>query len=445
MKLETFLIAALLGLAACSSDDDKATDAGGEPGESSSDAGQDMPKDPEACRGFSIEGLVYSPGGSVLPNKCEPFHPTRNNPYAVRCVDAWPWYKTQFPGDDFCILPPPPEMGVQFGVHPQGKQWFEQVSKGDLSGYENLSDEWLMDDGEEEQRNYQTSIDNPSASNYYRAYARMRPGSHHMIVSSEMSGTAETWAPGGPSFTALSLPGAQRPDENTPKSLDKPGEDSGLYNRLPANAPAVFNMHHFNASGRQILKETWTNLWWETDSTIELKPIFGLDFGQTRGLAVQPGETVDLHYSWNITSPFRWVTAFGHRHAWTTNFSAWIEDPDGSTSVVYRSLDWFDEPTYRYDSLTMNPPGNASENDGAASGVLMVQPGQKVHFNCHIEYTDERAKSEGAPLPATNGVLRFANEAFTAEMCILFGSTTDVQLIAPAPDTSPLPDFATNP
>ena len=82
----------------------------------------------EDCRGFSFDGLVYSPGGDVLPNKCMPFHPTTNNPYAVRCVDAWPWYATEFPGDDFCILPPDPDKGVQYGVHPQGREWFAQVS-----------------------------------------------------------------------------------------------------------------------------------------------------------------------------------------------------------------------------------------------------------------------------------------------------------------------------
>jgi hypothetical protein len=70
-------------------------------------------------------------------------------------------------------------------------------------------------------------------------------------------------------------------------------------------------------------------------------------------------------------------------------------------------------------------------------------PGQKLHFNCHIEYTDARAKAEGAPMPSEIGQLRFANEAFTAEMCILFGSTAAVKLAAPAVDTSPLPAFAT--
>jgi len=400
--------------------------------------------DPAACRGFSFEGLKYSPGGDVLPNKCMPFHPTTNNPYAVRCVDAWPWYKTKYPGDQFCILPPPPDKGVQYGVHPQGKKWFEQVSAGDMSGYDNLSTEWTMEDGEEEQKNYLTSATNPMPANYYRSYARMRPGSHHMIVSSEMSGTMEAWSAGGPGLAALQLPGAQRPDENSPKSMDKPMEDKGLYNRLPANAPVMFNMHHFNASGQTILKEAWTNLWWESDATIELKPIFGLELSQTASLAVQPGQTVDLHYSWNITRPFRWVTAFGHRHAWTTNFSAWLENPDGKLDIIYQSLNWMDEPTYRYDSVTMNPvPAAAQRTDGAASGVVMVKAGQKLHFNCHIEYTDERAAKENAPKPGEIGTLRFANEAFTAEMCILFGSTTDVQLIGPSKNTTPLPEFAT--
>jgi hypothetical protein len=77
--------------------------------------------------------------------------------------------------------------------------------------------------------------------------------------------------------------------------------------------------------------------------------------------------------------------------------------------------------------------------------VLNVQAGQKIHFNCHIEYTDERAKAEGAPMPAEIGTLCFANEAFTAEMCILFGSTTNVQLLGPQRATTPLPDFATLP
>ncbi|MET0388872.1 MAG: hypothetical protein ABW321_23065 [Polyangiales bacterium] len=420
--------------------------AGGAP-TAAAGSGAAAPTNPADCQGFSFEGLKYSPGGTVLPNKCEPFHPTTNNPYAVRCTDAWPWYKTKFPGDNFCILPPPPDKGVQYGVHPQGAKWFEQVSTGDMSGYEGVSDEWTMEDGEEEQANYQTSATNTEERNYYRAYPRMRPGSHHMIVSSQSQVAMETWGPGNDTgLGALSLPGAQRPDENAPKSLEKPGEDKGLYSRLPVQAPVVFNMHHFNASGQQILKEAWTNLWWEDDATIELKGILGLEFTQVATMAIQPNTVVDYHYSFGITQPIRLVTAFGHRHAWTSNFSTWIEKPDGKLDIVYQSFHWLDEPTYRYDSVTQNPvPAIATQTDGASTGVLTLQPGEKLHFNCHIEYTDQRADSEMAPKPAQIGTLRFANEAFTAEMCILFGSTAATSLGTPGIDTSPLPEFALDP
>jgi hypothetical protein len=403
-------------------------------------------ENPENCRGFSFDGLKYSPGGDILPNTCEPFHPTTNNPYAVRCIDAWPWYSTQYPGDQSCILPPPPDKGIQYGVHPQGVDWFEQVSNGDMSGYENPGDAWIMQDGEEEEANYFTTAPNPQDSNYYRNYARMRPGSHHMIVSTNDGTKAVgTWGPGSPDglFGGTGLPGAQRPDENTPKSLAKPGEDNGLYAVLPANPGVTFNMHHFNAAGQAILKEAWTNLWWEDEATVRVHGILGLELLQTATLSVAPNTSQDLHYSWNITEPIRLVTAFGHRHAWTTNFSSWVEKPGGELEIIYQSFDWFDEPTYRYDSITMNPPpAPEMRTDGASSGVRMLNAGEKLHFNCHIEFTDERAQAEGAPSPSEIGTLRFANQAFTAEMCILFGSTAAVRLPTPSADPSPLPEFA---
>ncbi len=406
-----------------------------------------------SCEGFPVQGAMFSPGGDVLPNTCMPFHPTTNNPYAVRCVDAWPWYKTQYPGDQYCILPPPPDKGVQYGVHPQGDQWYAQVSTGDMSGYENLGDDWLMNDGEEEQANYETKAPTTEDHNFYRSYARMRAGSHHMIINSDPSKPGnETWVPvaaGGlldaaAGLTLLALPGAQRPDENRPPSLVKPPEDAGHFRVLPAAAKITFNMHHFNAQGKAILKEAWTNLWWEDDASVPVHGMRGLEIGQVLTMAIPPGATQDYHYSWNITEPVRLVEAFGHRHAWTTNFSAWVEMADGKNEIVYQSFYWLDEPTYRYDTVTMNPaPAPENRADGAHSGVRTLMPGQKLHFNCHIEFTPERAASENAPQPADIGTLGFSNEAFTGEMCILFGSTAAVQMPAPVVDLTPLPSFAT--
>ena len=400
--------------------------------------------------GLQLDGMMYSPGGTLLPFPCEPFHPTFNNPYAVRCIDAWSWYETQFPGDEFCILPPEPGKGIQVGVHPQGVQWYAQVSAGDLNGYQGVAGEFLMDPGDEEERNYITSTPNKEEIKYYRSNVRMRAGSHHMIVSgSSASGQQrEAWARGaggiGLGGGSTSLPGAQRPDENVPKTLDKPAEDKGLYSVVEADQDVTFNMHHFNSTEQTTLKEAWINLWFEEDATIRVRGIFGMPISQAISTFAQPGQVVDKHYSFPINTEMRVLQLFGHRHVWTTNFSAWVERSSGEQEIVYQSFDWFDQPTYRYDSITGNPtPAPEQLIDGGHSGALVLQPGERLHFNCHINYTDERAAEEEAPTPASIGSLRFANQAFEGEMCILFGSTAGEAIGTPAADTGPLPSFAT--
>lgn len=400
----------------------------------------------DACRGFELEGLVYSPGGDVLPNKCEAFHPTLNNPYAVRCVDAWPWWKTEFPGDSFCILPPPPDKGIQIGHHPQGEgdAWIDAVSKGDMSAYENPPQDWTLEPGGEEERNILITHSNMGGK-YYRVYSRMRGGSHHMIVSTAEAANTFTWTLGSPDglFSGTSIPGAQRPDENLPQSFSPPAEDEGLYREIPERATVQYNMHHFNSTDKRILKEAWQNLWWADKPTTLVNQINGLPLLQAVGTFAQPGEVVDMHYAIPALDELRVLGVFGHRHAWTTNFSAWVERAAGQPpEIIYQSFDWFDEPTFNYSSQIMNPqPLTATRTDGGYTGILTLQPGETLHFNCHIEYTDERAREEGSPVtPAQNGPLRFANEAYNAEMCILFGAA--VGNYGSAEQQGPPPDFA---
>jgi hypothetical protein len=400
----------------------------------------------EQCRGFEFKDIKYSPGGDVPPNKCEAFHPTLNNPYTVRCIDVWPWYKTKYPSDNYCILPPPPDKGIQIGHHPQGQgdAWFKAVSTGDMSGYENVPADWTLAPGGEEERNINITHTNP-AGNYYRIYSRMRSGSHHMIPSTTVGGSAGTWGPGSPDglFTGTGFPGAQRPDENTPQSPTIPKEDEGLYRQFPANATVVYNMHHFNSTDKEILKEVWQNIWWTDNAKTLVSQLTGLPATQVAGVFANPGEIVDMHYASTPAAPVRVLDLFGHRHAWTTAFTAWVESNGKPPEIVYQSLNWFDEPTYTYNSEAKNPaPAPEKHSDGGKTGLLMLNAGDRLHFNCHIEYTDERAMSENSPVkPAANGPLRFSNQAFNAEMCILFGSSVgDVGLLE---QLGPPPDFAT--
>jgi hypothetical protein len=343
-------------------------------------------------------------------------------------------------------LPPPPDKGVQFGHHPQGEgnAWFDAVSKGDMSGYENPPAGWTMDPGGEEERNILIKHTN-AAGKYYRVYSRMRGGSHHMIVSSTEGATTFQWGPGGADglFTGTGIPGAQRPDENAPQSLAVPDEDKGLYREIVANATVQYNMHHFNSTDKPILKEAWQNLWWQDNPTTAVNMITGLPVVQVVGTFANPGEIVDMHYATTAPEKVRVLGLFGHRHAWTTVFTAWVERASApQPEIVYQSYDWFDEPSFNYNSQVQNPvPAPMAKTDGGHSGILMLEPGDKLHFNCHIEYTDARAKSENSPVtPAQNGPLRFANQAFNAEMCILFGAAIGNN--GQPEQLGPPPDFA---
>lgn len=59
------------------------------------------------------------------------------------------------------------------------------------------------------------------------------------------------------------------------------------------------------------------------------------------------------------------------------------------------------------------------KRDGAASGLLMLGRNDALHFECNIENDSPRA-------------LRFADEAVTGEMCLMFGAYTGA-----APCTTP--------
>jgi hypothetical protein len=416
-----------------------------------------------ACQGFSLDGLHYSPGGSTLPNKCAPFDATTNNPYAVRCIDAMPAYKTSYPGDEYCILPPPPDQGTQVGYHPQGAAYWQQMWAGDFSGYEHLSPDWALQPNTEVTQNYRNIATNPDAHDYYRTYFRMRTGSHHAIITANDNSTPipEGWvalptagAEASPALFDNSegkllsvLGGQQRPADGAPATLEKPPEDSGYYLEWPASPAVVFNLHYINAGSTPVLREGWVNLWWETDARVLESWYMGMPSTEPKDLAVAPGGVLDYHASWTVPSgsSIRLVSAFGHRHFWTTNFSSWIERTgSGPQEPIYQSFDWANMPSYRYDSLEKNPPPDAAMHvDGAASGLLTLNPGDKLHFNCHIEYTDARAATDSsAPSPEANGTLYFKNETFKAEMCIQFGISTG-NLGFPSTDSTPVPSFAT--
>jgi hypothetical protein len=389
----------------------------------------------EACMGFPLVGLMYSPGGSALPNKCAPFNPFTNNPYAIRCIEAMPHFETPYAGDEFCILPPAPDKGFQVGVHPQGwSQYWQKMWAGDYSDYSDPAKtaDYELAAGGETVQSYTSGVDATAGTHFYRVNFRGRYGSHHTNL--HFTGapfSQESW-PEIPDFLGdLGLGGVeiartQRPNSDTPLAvLEIPAEERGLGYALPPETGEVsFQMHHFNATGAPILRELWVNAWYIPAAEVTTLP---RNSAFPVGVEYPPNQVIDNEGVATANGETRILSMYGHRHAWTPRFHAWVVRA-GSTerTLVYDSYDWFDMPTFSYNSSTANPAPGLDGVDGAFSGPLMMQAGDALHFNCHADTTAGRAAELGVDPPTTT--LRFANEAFTAEMCVLRTMTTGTPL-----------------
>lgn len=379
------------------------------------------------CRGFPMEDLRYSPGGTALPNKCKPFDATTNNPFAVRCIDVIADYKTRYSGDQYCILPPPPDKGAQVGIHPQGADYWQSMWSHDFAAYsdDSRTATFELQPGGEVEQTYRSNLGNAEAQSYFRIDSRMRTGSHHMA-------TYRTSQPGDEGWGAISGPAqfipdgagptfwnSQRPNTDRPQSsLEIPSEDTGLGMPVDARQGLLLDVHHFNTSDAPILREAWINVWWvdgAVQQAVTEQPIVA-------PVSVPPGSLTDLDGVFAPTEDTRVLSLFGHRHAWTTRLNAWVHHADASDEPVYDSFDWLDVPTYSYDTVSTNPIANPdTRTDGASSGILIIHAGDELHFTCHVDTTPAHAAELGVSVP--DHVLTFGNKAFDAEMCILYAQT----------------------
>lgn len=382
----------------------------------------------DSCPGFRLVGAKYSPGGTVLPHTCKPFDPVTNNPYAVRCVDAMPRYLTPYPGDEYCILPPPPDQGVQVGVHPQGTAYWSKMWVGDFSDYANSAETkpYEVAPGVEIVQDYGTTATNDQKHFFFRLDTRMRTGSHHIASYVQSQALQEGWGASGTDSllfangsTVRVFYNLQRQYADRPSSLVLAPEDEGLGMPFDSHQAVNMQLHHINPLNKPILREVWINVWWTPDAQVT-KPI--VNSLADAPINYPPNSVLDNGGAMTATGDTRLLEIFGHRHAWTTHFSIWITRTDGSTESVYDSFNWEETPTFDFDTVTKNPVANAgTQTDGATSGLVMLHAGDKLNYNCHVDTTARRAQQLGVPPPTTN--LAFANEAYKAEMCIPYAQT----------------------
>jgi len=298
---------------------------------------------------------------------------------------------TQYPGDEYCILPPAPGEGIQLHVGP--------ADYDDPTAVANF----VAQPGEENVRCFATPV-SEAGFHYLRQQNRMRSGSHHMLID---------LAPAGQGCSQVgrvaALPGSQTPARDFP-SDDFGPEDAGIARYVPPTAAeAGFQLHYVNTSDQPVLREAWINLYKmpESEVTQPLQDIF-LVGDLAANIPAHSKQTTTLTFKPAITESTRIFNLSAHSHAHDEVFSVY-RVRGGQEELVYQSFDWEEPDELTYNTVNQNPPPDpVAKTDGGYSGMLYFEPGDSFKWTCEVNNT-------------TDAALRFANEAFTAEMCLLPG------------------------
>jgi hypothetical protein len=210
-----------------------------------------------------------------------------------------------------------------------------------------------------------------------------------------------------------SFGGAQRPSVDRPQgTLQIPPENAGIGQELAARQQLSLNLHSVNPTDAPLLREVWIYIWYVDAATLREPIQTFAGMGSPGDMAIQAGAHVQREYRCLVRSAARVISLYGHYHAHNVRFGAWLQRGASERTPVYESFDWEDIPVYQFDSISTNPtPDVGARVDGALSGLLTLEPGDALHFVCDIENDSPSA-------------LRFADEAVTGEMCILFGAYT---------------------
>jgi hypothetical protein len=288
---------------------------------------------------------------------------------------------TKFAGDEYCILPPPPDKGFQMHIGPADPN--------------NPEPKYLLQPGQEITNDFSTTSTNDKPIYFYYRQYRQRTGAHHNIITSGNggdSGLGQRIA----TFNVLA--------EDYPKGGVIAPENKGVGIQLPASTRINVSLHSINTSDKVQLREVWVNFWYrdEKEVTEPVKEVFSI----APMAGIPPGADVTTNGSCTVSGDGRMLWAYGHRHANTEQFTIWRQR-GGKKDLVYLSYDWEEVLQLDYASNVMNAvPDETAKKEGGWSGILDTKAGDQFVWKCHVV-------NKGTT------TLNFTNNTYTGEMCIL--------------------------
>jgi hypothetical protein len=313
-----------------------------------------------------------------------------------------------YPDDKACIAAPKPSEGMQIHVGPSDYNDPDEVAK------------YLLHPGEESSECWTFHTPNDDTV-YYQTFALSgRAGTHHIIntmfddsLDLQDGGFTSCADPGtGTNVNIIdNLPGASKP--YMARGTVAP-ENKQVGRKILAHSAAQADMHYYNFTDHDIIREFWMNIYFvkKEDITEEAQQIRGMGgFGwSSKPIAPRTDET--FSYSCPIKGNGRILSLLGHYHAHGKRFTASIKRKNGDVEQVFDMYDYMDPATFEYNTAIENPKFSDG-NAGATSGILEVQDGDTLMWDCHIVNDSDVG-------------LRYVNQLKTGEMCNLWGSSLGI-------------------
>lgn len=331
-----------------------------------------------------------------------------------RCVDAQGALRCKvdsgYAGDELALCDMDPSEGMVIHFGPTDYTNPDEVAK------------YVLPAGGEDEFCLRVNTTNTTQQFFDSYHGRMRPNSHHLIVTmpaTHVENDAEPWQC-GPQVIDRWLFGSQDPQIDVgvgaDPALPQPGDpDYGLAHDVPPNQTLLMDFHNVNATDHEELREAWASLKYVDPASVLVRSdLIGL---YNVGISVPPHtemttSRVRCDVPTNAAGEQQAVyvnVLTGHAHQRMERLSVWHDRLDGSHELVYETHDWAEPGNALYRDRVTNPilPIPEGQVWGATSGYLQVLPGESLSFECQFNNTLDQTITIG--------------ETSNDEMCNVFG------------------------
>lgn len=316
-------------------------------------------------------GFTVDAAGSDLDGAPAPLLPPGER---ISCAEL----DSGFDGDEYCL--DVPSIGEGFLLH---------FGPTDYDDPDDVAD-FILPPGEEAHDCVAQRLTNPEDAFVAGAEGGARPGTHSLRASLSSSSVGSA------------RPGACRPlDDTMPiywaestRSEQAPApEHAGVATRIPADARVSIRLSSVNPQSVPILREAWVFLkrMAEADVTATKRP---LRFYGGLSMSVPPGETERLgnELPCQVPEASEVMSLVADTGYTTSRVSAYVERAatPGTRTLVYETYDWLEPDHLRFDSVAVNEaPNEALGLGGGWSGPLVLEPGDRLWWECDMENTGE--------------------------------------------------------